>query len=556
MLVTVCNFNLSGQCVTGNTTCPTISPQAVFNVCQNAGLTINSNVVGGCTRPKCCYNSATSNLSLTVIGTHTYVSDLRYWVLNGTGPEGNRAIVLYNAGNNNPSGTSNPVTTNDFTGNCNSNNNFNLTFSFSAASTMPSFCNFTTNNPALSGSYRPETAETTLDGIDINAYNWSVQIYDCVGADVGAISSISITITNTQCNNQCSGCGGSATAGTVTSTNTTSIPITDNSCSSTTAATIVAQPALPTPTRTVVWNGPGVSNVVGNSLSPSTATVGTFQYTAKVRCDGIDCAPCTNNACGTPNIASVTVNVNAPPNIAATNNGPICAGKNLQLFTGGGTSYQWTGPNAFTSTSQNPIITSATTAASGTYLVTVTNSAGCTAVFSTVATVNTLPATPTISGGPQFCPGTNLTIDAGAGYSSYLWSNSGNTQAITVNTPGTYTVTVANAFGCTITANKAISHFNIPNFNSPITFTCPVNGGDAASTYNFTYAGTWSVINSPSGTNPTVNGSGQVTGMILPGSYEFGVITSDNCSVAATINIPVCCPVPNCIPINILRVNN
>ena len=120
--------SLHAQCTTGTTTCPTVNPQLVYNVCQNAALTIPSNVSGTCNRAQCCYNSATSNLSVTIVGTHTYVSDLRYWELKGTGPSGTKTIVLYNAGNGSPGGT-NPVTTNDYAGNCNSNNNFNVTFS-------------------------------------------------------------------------------------------------------------------------------------------------------------------------------------------------------------------------------------------------------------------------------------------------------------------------------------------------------------------------------------------------------------------------------------------
>ncbi|MBK6500527.1 MAG: hypothetical protein IPG00_21225 [Saprospiraceae bacterium] len=65
-----------------------MSPTSTFTVCQNAPLTINSNVSGACNRPTCCYDETTSNLSINIAGNHTYVSDLRYWALNGTGPQG------------------------------------------------------------------------------------------------------------------------------------------------------------------------------------------------------------------------------------------------------------------------------------------------------------------------------------------------------------------------------------------------------------------------------------------------------------------------------------
>jgi hypothetical protein len=41
-----------------------------------------------------------------------------------------------------------------------------------------------------------------------------------------------------------------------------------------------------------------------------------------------------------------------------------------------------------------------------------------------------------------------LTLNPGAGFTSYLWSNGATTPTITVNTTGTYSVTVTNANGC------------------------------------------------------------------------------------------------------------
>jgi hypothetical protein len=58
-------------------------------------------------------------------------------------------------------------------------------------------------------------------------------------------------------------------------------------------------------------------------------------------------------------------------------------------------------------------------------------------------------ATPVISGALSFCFGSSTTLDAGAGYSSYLWSNGATTRTITVSTAGTYSVTVTNENGCT-----------------------------------------------------------------------------------------------------------
>ena len=66
----------------------------------------------------------------------------------------------------------------------------------------------------------------------------------------------------------------------------------------------------------------------------------------------------------------------------------------LTASTIAGVTYNWTGPNSFASTNQNPSISNATSAASGAYLVTVTDSNGCTsAAGSTIALVTALRTT-------------------------------------------------------------------------------------------------------------------------------------------------------------------
>ncbi len=60
------------------------------------------------------------------------------------------------------------------------------------------------------------------------------------------------------------------------------------------------------------------------------------------------------------------------PIVSNTNSGPVCPGNTLNLFATSsitGISYQWTGPNGFTSLLQNPVITSTTLAADGNYIV-------------------------------------------------------------------------------------------------------------------------------------------------------------------------------------------
>lgn len=79
--------------------------------------------------------------------------------------------------------------------------------------------------------------------------------------------------------------------------------------------------------------------------------------------------------------------INSGFGILASNSGPFCVGGTIQLnSTAGATSYNWTGPNGFTSSLPNPTIPNATLAMSGTYNLTVTGT-GCTQSISTSVVV-------------------------------------------------------------------------------------------------------------------------------------------------------------------------
>jgi hypothetical protein len=120
---------------------------------------------------------------------------------------------------------------------------------------------------------------------------------------------------------------------------------------------------------------------------------------------------------------------------------------------------------------------SITVKSTSTFSVTVTNSDGCSALSSSVTTlVHTRPA-PQIaaSGSLAFCPGDSVVLDAGGGFASYLWSNGAATRSIIVKAGGTFTVTVANIFGCSSTsAPVATTVYSAPKpavtANGPLAF--------------------------------------------------------------------------------------
>lgn len=81
-----------------------------------------------------------------------------------------------------------------------------------------------------------------------------------------------------------------------------------------------------------------------------------------------------------------------------TSNSPVCVGSEIQLGATGGATYEWTGPNGFTSDLQNPKIPNASSTADGTYSCKVSGTAGCdTTATITIAVGDTIKPIPNAS---------------------------------------------------------------------------------------------------------------------------------------------------------------
>lgn len=177
--------------------------------------------------------------------------------------------------------------------------------------------------------------------------------------------------------------------------------------------------------------------------------------------------------------ADVEVIVHPNPIATPANDGPACAGDNVQLIGGPAsmTTYSWSGPNGFTSGEQSPILNAVTTADAGAYELVVTDANTCSGRATTIVEVNDIDASLNISPAPpgsSVCENTELTFVAtgtlGSGDYSYQFmvngsvqTTTGNSIKVTITENTTVSVTITdNVTGCSDTDLQSINMVPTP----------------------------------------------------------------------------------------------
>ncbi|MEI7802322.1 MAG: hypothetical protein WCI97_06755, partial [Bacteroidota bacterium] len=158
-----------------------------------------------------------------------------------------------------------------------------------------------------------------------------------------------------------------------------------------------------------------------------------------------------------------TVTVFPLPTATASNDGAsICLGGTLHLTSTGGIYFNWTGPNGFNSTLQNPIIPNVTNVNGGLYTVTVASANGCAGSANTTVVLPT-PIIPTVNhtdvttfGGSDGTATASAIGGVGPPY-SFNWSNGAVSAAINSLSIGVYYVTITNNIGCTTVSSTVIT---------------------------------------------------------------------------------------------------
>lgn len=168
--------------------------------------------------------------------------------------------------------------------------------------------------------------------------------------------------------------------------------------------------------------------------------------------------------------ATATSNItlaNTTPSATANNNGPVCVGQTLNLtatVSQAVSSYKWAGPG-FTSSIQNPNRSSATTAMSGIYTLTVIFS-GCAATVTATTSVTVSSANAPTTTSDSRCGAGTVTLSADGCLGTYNWysAQTGGTflgSGSDFNTPSINTTTTyyveCKVGTCTSTRTAAIA---------------------------------------------------------------------------------------------------
>lgn len=216
----------------------------------------------------------------------------------------------------------------------------------------------------------------------------------------------------------------------------------------------------------------------------------------------------------------------------------ICLGASVNLFATGsyGTidSVWWTPSTGLNQSNiVNPVATPSVTT---TYVLHLRNQYGCVDLDSSVVTVFPLPGPQIQASGPtSFCIGGSVTltaVDTTGNPVTYLWNTTDTTASITVNTPGTYSVTITNAAGCSgISSIPVTINPNPTIYAGADTGFCQSTTVSLCATGGVTYA--WTPAFGLSDTTiacPTAGPTSSTT-YIVYGTDANGCISSDTVSV-------------------------
>ncbi len=450
-----------------------------------------------------CTNSTTATMSVNIVSTSVTATSNTYCVGGASVTLTGSGATTYSwdppfglSGTSGTSVTASPTLTTTYTvtgttGACSSTATVTITVpavvTLSATATSTLICAGTSATLSAAGAstytWLPgATSGSTINVTPPTATNYTltgqtsdgcVTIPATITINVDPVVSLTVTPSNTTI---CNGTGGTTLT---VSGATTYTWVADASLSSTSAATVTANPTI-----TTTYSVTGQSGVCSNS---ATATV-----------------------------SVITVNTA----VAASSNTYCVGGASVTLTASGATTYSWDPPAGLSSTSGTTVTASPTV----TTTYTLTGSTG--ACNSTTVVTITVPPTVTLSiaaTNTLLCPATNATLTA-SGANTYTWlPGSATTSTLDVSPAATtdYTVTGLTSDGC-VTVPSTITINVAPAIVLTVTpsNTAICNGSGSASltvsgATNYTWSPANGLSNPNSGTvtaNPTVTTTYSIIG--------------------------------------------
>jgi hypothetical protein len=218
------------------------------------------------------------------------------------------------------------------------------------------------------------------------------------------------------------------------------------------------------------------------------------------------------NGCKAYDTIEVTA---ATASVNIGNDTTICLGSSITLDAGTQTTYTWS-----TGATTQTINVNQT----GKYGVLVINAKGCYGIDS--VQVNVSSTSVSLANDTAVCKGVSVTVDAGSGYTTYLWNTGDTGPSLTVDAAGTYTVVVSNSFGCTATDSMKLSINALPIVNL---------GNDTIICLGSTY--TLDAGTSGNSYIWNIGANTQTISVANAGTYFVNVKNSNNCAAADSIKI-------------------
>ncbi len=344
----------------------------------------------------------------------------------------------------------------------------------------------TTSNNGITGTWSPSTVNTAATGT--TTYTFTPDAGQC-----SAPATMDVTISP--------------------STSTVTFAAVPAFCEGSPAPAFPAQTSTPTVTGT--WSPAAIS----------TTASGTYTFTP----DAGSCA----------SAATINITVNPLPTVTISSNTPLCVGDalNLTANTVAGGTYDWSGPNGFDSSDEDPVRPGVILSDGGNYTLQLTDANGCVSQASTNVVVGN-SVTPVLTAVGPFCSENTTPVSLAANIPGGTWSGNGVTDPNGTFVPstagtGTHTITYTHTQGCGGTATMNIVVDDAP----PANFTADILLGCAPLTVSFTSDPGMESSEWTFGDNTTASGIGGVTHTYAnPGTYTVTLTnTLNGCSTTNSV---------------------